>query len=151
MYPAGPSQEKLTVCVSSLHFQRFWTMQKTSLFPLFFFCFDVCAVQVIHLAQVSLFHIPRSLVTLWGGSVIRAGLLAILALTCRSGLPPMSRSEALQNILVLCFHFPFYTTLLAVLGQPTVEHLWGWHCWGRVGDFESKRSRIYLYFNVEPG
>lgn len=111
-------------------------MQKTSLFPLFFFCFDVCAVQVVHLAQVSLFGVSRSLLTLWGGSAIRACLLAGLALKCPSGLPLMSRSEGLQSILVLCFHFPAYTTLLSVLGQPTVEHLWGWHRWGRVGDFE---------------
>lgn len=127
-------------------------MQKMSLFPLlFFFCFDVCAVQLIHLAQASLFHIPHSLATLWGGSVIRASLLAVLALTCGSGLPSMSRSEGLQSILVLCFHFPVYTTLLSVLGQPTVEHLWGWHYWDRVGDLESLRSRIQLYVVVEPG
>lgn len=115
-------------------------MEKTSFLPLFFFvCFDLCAVQVIHLAQVSLFNVPHSLATLWGGGVIRAGLLAVLALACPSGLPPTSRSEGLQSILVLCFVFPVYTTLLSVLGQPTVEHLWGWHCWGRVGD-------VILYF-----
>lgn len=137
------NQQNLTVSVSSLYFQKFWMMEKTSLFPLsFFFCFDVCAVQVIHLAQVSLFNLSHSLLALWGGSVIRAGLLAALALRYPGGLAPMSRSEGLQSILVLCLHFPVYTTLLSVLGQPTVEHLWGWHCWGRVGDFE---LQILLY------
>ncbi|CAF88941.1 unnamed protein product, partial [Tetraodon nigroviridis] len=109
-------------------------MQTTSLFPLFFLGFDVCAVQVIHLAQVSLLSTPHSLVTLWVGSVIRACLLAVLALRCPSGLPRMSRSEGFQSILVLCFHFPVYATLLAALGQPTVEQLWGWHRWDRVGE-----------------
>lgn len=123
-----------SVCLLPV-FQRFWTMQKTSLFPLFFFfCFDVSAVQVIHVAQVSLCNISHSLVTLWGGSVVRASLLALLALIYPSALPLLSKSERLQSILVLCFHFPVYTTLLSVLGQPIMEQLWWWHCWGRVGD-----------------
>lgn len=129
-------QENLTASVSSLCFQRSRRMQTTSLFPLFFLGFDVCAVQVIHLAQVSLLSTPHSLVTLWVGSVIRACLLAVLALRCPSGLPRMSRSEGFQSILVLCFHFPVYATLLAALGQPTVEQLWGWHRWDRVGEDE---------------
>lgn len=107
----------------------------TSRFPLFFICLDVCAVQVIHLAQESLFNMSRSLAGLLGASVARACLLSALALKCPSGLPQMSSSERLHSILVLCFHFPVYTALLSVLGQPNLEQLWGWHCWGRVGGF----------------
>lgn len=114
-------------------------MAGPSFFPLVFLvCFDACAVQVIHLAQVSLFHLSPSLVTLWGGSAVRAVVLAALALKCPSGT-----SEGFHSILVLCFHFPVYTSLLSVLGQPTVEHLWGWHRWARVGHCElsSKKTR----------
>lgn len=123
------NQEALTASVSSLCFQRFRMMQKTSLFPLLFFCLDAGLVQVIHRAQGS-----HSLAALWGGSVTRACLLTTLTLMCPSVLPLKSRSEGLQSILVLCFHFPVYTSLLYVLGQPTVEQLWGWHRWGTVGD-----------------
>lgn len=110
-------------------------MTTTSLFPLFFICLDVCAVQVIHLTQETLLNMSRSFVGLLGASVARACLLAALALKCPSGLPQMSSSERLHSILVLCFHFPVYTALLSVLGQPNLEQLWGWHCWGRVGGF----------------
>ncbi|TWW79997.1 antigen peptide transporter 1 [Takifugu flavidus] len=109
-----------------------WKMTTTSLFPLFFVCLDVCAVQVIHLAQESLFNMSHSLAGLLGASVARACLLAALALKCPSGLSQMSSSERLHSILVLCFHFPVYTALLSVLGQPNLEQLWGWHSWERV-------------------
>lgn len=121
-------------------------MKQTSLFLLllFFFCVDLSVVQVIHLAQGSLLKLPPSLGTLWGGGAIRASLLAGLALAC---LPSGSRREGLQSALVLGLHPPAHASLLALLGQPTVEQLWGWHRWDRVGP---TFTRILLYFTVEP-
>ncbi|KAM7382989.1 hypothetical protein PAMP_002679 [Pampus punctatissimus] len=47
-------------------------------------------------------------------------------------LPWMSSFEGLQSLGVLCFHFPVYTSLLWVLGHPTLDELFGWHSWERV-------------------
>lgn len=101
-------------------------------FPLLFVCLDVCVVHAIRLAQHSPLLLPHPFVTLWGGGLIRACVLALLTLTYPGSLPWMSSSEGLQRLGVLCFHFPVYTTLLWVLGQPIFEELWGWHSVERV-------------------
>ncbi|XP_071325204.1 antigen peptide transporter 1 [Trachinotus anak] len=108
-------------------------MQKMSYFsPLLFVCLDVCVLQAVGLAQLSPLLFSQPFLTLWGGGVVRACLLAFLIFTYPGSMPWMSSFEGLQSLGVLCFHFPVYTTLLWVLGQPTVEELWGWHSWGRV-------------------
>ncbi|XP_029359953.1 antigen peptide transporter 1 isoform X2 [Echeneis naucrates] len=107
-------------------------MQKMSYFsPLLFVCLDVCVLKVISLAQLSPLLLPRPFLTLWGGGLIRAGLLTSLAFTYPGSLPWMSSFAGLQSTAVLCFHLPAYTTLLWVLGKPVVEELWGWHSWQR--------------------
>ncbi|XP_042346306.1 LOW QUALITY PROTEIN: antigen peptide transporter 1 [Plectropomus leopardus] len=108
-------------------------MQKMSYFsPLLFMCLDVCVVHAIRLAHFSPLLFSHPFITLWGGGITRAGLLALLTLTYPGSLPWMRSFKGLQSLGVLCFHFPVYTTLLWALGQPTVEELWGWHSWERV-------------------
>ncbi|KAF1388369.1 hypothetical protein PFLUV_G00089470 [Perca fluviatilis] len=108
-------------------------MQKMSyFFPLLFMCLDVCVVHSIRLAQLSPLLLSHPFITLWGGGLTRACLLALLTLTSPGSLPWMSSFEGLQSLGVLCFHFPVYTTLLWALGQSTMEELWGWHSWERV-------------------
>ncbi|XP_070691712.1 antigen peptide transporter 1 [Pempheris klunzingeri] len=108
-------------------------MQKMSyFFPLLFVCLDVCVVHAIRLAQLSPALLSHPFITLWGGALTRAGLLALLTLTS-TGCPSWMTSFAgLQSLGVLCFHFPVYTALLWALGHPTMEELWGWHSWERV-------------------
>lgn len=109
-------------------------MQKMSyFFPLLFVCLDVCVVRAIRLAQLSPLLLSRPFIVLWGGGLTRAGLLALLTHTYSESLPWMSSSKGLQRLVVLCFHFPVYITLLWALGQSAVEELWGWHSWERVG------------------
>ncbi|XP_040899836.1 antigen peptide transporter 1 [Toxotes jaculatrix] len=108
-------------------------MQKMSYFsPLLFMCFDVCVVHTIGLAQLSPLLLSHPFLTLWGGGVVRAFLLVLLTFTYPGSLPWMSSFQGLQSLAVLCFHFPVYTTLCWVLGQSTLEELWGWHSWDRV-------------------
>lgn len=96
-------------------------------------CMDVCVVHAIRLAHFSPLLLSHPFLTLWGGGLIRACLLAFLTFTYPGSVPWMSSFEGLQSLGVLCFHFPVYTTLLWVLGQSTVEQVWGWHSWERVG------------------
>ncbi|XP_044063696.1 antigen peptide transporter 1 [Siniperca chuatsi] len=108
-------------------------MQKMSyFFPLLFVCLDVCVVHAIRLAQLSPLLLSHPFITMWGGGLTRAGLLALFTLTYPESLPWMSSFKGLQSLGVLCFHFPVYTSLLWVLGQSTMEELWGWHSWERV-------------------
>ncbi|KAM6994741.1 antigen peptide transporter 1 [Tautogolabrus adspersus] len=108
-------------------------MQKMSSFStLLFVCLDVCVVQAVRLAQLSPVLLSHPFITLWGGGLSRAVLLALLTLYYPGSLPWMSSFEGLQSLGVLCFHFPVYTTLLWILGQPTMEAVWGWHSWERV-------------------
>lgn len=109
-------------------------MQKMSyFFPLLYVCLDVCVVHAIRLAQLSPLLLSHPFITLWGGGLTRAGLLALLTLTNPGSLTWMSSFEGLQSLGVLCFHFPVYITLLWALGHSIVEELWGWHSWERVG------------------
>uniref|UniRef100_A0A8C9YN83 Transporter 1, ATP binding cassette subfamily B member n=1 Tax=Sander lucioperca TaxID=283035 RepID=A0A8C9YN83_SANLU len=101
-------------------------------FPLLFMCLDVCVLHAIRLAQLTPLLLSHPFITLWGGGLTRACLLALLTLTSPGSLPWMSSFEGLQSLGVLCFHFPVYTTLLWALGQSTMEELWGWHSWERV-------------------
>lgn len=108
-------------------------MQKMSYFsPLLFVCLDVCVVQAFRLAQLSPLLLSHPFITLWAGGITRATFLLLLILTFPGNLPWMSSFEGLQSLGVLCFLFPAYTSLLWVLGQPTMEELWGWHSWERV-------------------
>ncbi|XP_078143414.1 antigen peptide transporter 1 [Centroberyx gerrardi] len=103
-------------------------MQKMSYFSaLLFVCLDVCVVHAICLAQHSPLLLSHPFITLWGGGLVRAGLLLFLTFSYPGSLPWMSSFGGLQTLGVLCFHFPVYTSLLWALGQPTVEELWGWH------------------------
>ncbi|XP_074508784.1 antigen peptide transporter 1 isoform X1 [Sebastes fasciatus] len=108
-------------------------MQKMSYFsaPLFL-CLDVCVVHAIRLAQLSPLLLSHPFITLWGGGLTRACLLALFIFTCPGSLPWMSSFEGLQSLGVLCFHFPVYTALLWALEQSTMEEVWGWHSWERV-------------------
>lgn len=109
-------------------------MQKMSYFaPLLFVCLDVCVVHIIRLAQLSPLLVSSPFITLWGGALTRACILLLLTFTYPGSLPWMSSFEGLQRLAVLCFHFPVYITLLWALGQSTLEELWGWHSWERVG------------------
>ncbi|XP_070823564.1 antigen peptide transporter 1 [Chaetodon trifascialis] len=101
-------------------------------FPLLFVCLDLCVVRAIRLAQLSPLLLSHPIITLWGGGLTRACLLALFTLTYPGSLPWMSSLEGLQSLGVLCFHFPVYATLLWGLGQTAMEELWGWHSWERV-------------------
>lgn len=117
-------------------FQSLCIMQKMSYFsPLLCVCLDVCVLQAIGLAQLSPLLLSHPFLTLWGGSVVRASLLVLLIFTYPGSIKWMSSFKGLQNLGVLCFHFPVYITLLWALGQPTVEELWAWHSWERVRGF----------------
>lgn len=108
-------------------------MQKMSyFFPVLCVCLDVCVVHTIRLAQLSPLLLSHPFITLWAGALTRASLLAFLAFTYPGSLPWTKSFEGIQSLGVLCFHFPVYATLLWVLGQSTVEELWGWHSWERV-------------------
>lgn len=119
-------------------------MQKTSyFFPLLFVCLDACVVGTIRLAQLSALLIPQPFVVLWAGGLARALLLTLLTFSF-PGSPLWMRSlECLQSIGVLCFLLPVYTSLLWALGQ-SVEELWGWHCWERVGGCVDSLSETFL-------
>lgn len=108
-------------------------MQKMSyFFPVFLVCLDVCVVHALRLALSSPALLPHPFISLWGGGLTRAAVLAFLTLTYPGGLPGMRSFVGLQSLLVLCFHVPVYTTLLWVLGQSTVEQVWVWHSGERV-------------------
>lgn len=108
-------------------------MQKMSyFFPVLCVCLDVCVVHTIRLAQLSPLLLSHPFITLWAGALTRASLLAFLAFTYPGSLPWTKSFEGIQSLGVLCFHFPVYATLLWVLGQSTMEELWGWHSWERV-------------------
>lgn len=117
-----------------LYLQNPCIMKKMNyFFPLLFVCLDVCVVHAIRLAQLSPLLISHPFITLWGGGLIRACLLVLITLTNAGSLPWMSSFEGFESLGVLCFHFPVYITFLWVLRQSTVEELWGWHSWERVG------------------
>lgn len=108
-------------------------MQKMSyFFPVLCVCLDVCVVHTIRLAQLSPLLLSHPFITLWVGALTRASLLAFLAFTYPGSQPWSKSFEGIQSLGVLCFHFPVYATLLWVLGQSTMEELWGWHSWERV-------------------
>lgn len=108
-------------------------MQKMSyFFPVLCVCLDVCVVHTIRLAQLSPLLLSHPFITLWAGALTRASLLAFLAFTYPGSLPWTKSFEGIQSLGVLCFHFPVYATLLWVLGQSTMEEVWGWHSWERV-------------------
>ncbi|CAI5661785.1 unnamed protein product [Oreochromis niloticus] len=108
-------------------------MQKMSyFFPVLCVCLDVCVVHTIRLSQLSPLLLSHPFIILWGGALTRASVLAFLAFTYPGSLPWTKSFEGLQSLGVLCFHFPVYATLLWVLGQSTMEELWGWHSWERV-------------------
>uniref|UniRef100_A0A1A7X385 Antigen peptide transporter 1 n=2 Tax=Iconisemion striatum TaxID=60296 RepID=A0A1A7X385_9TELE len=86
-------------------------------------------MHAIRLAQLSPLLLPHPYITLWGGALTRASILAFLAFTFPGGVPWMKSFEGLQSLGVLCFHFPVYISLLWFLGKSTVEELWGWHSW----------------------
>ncbi|KAA8591853.1 hypothetical protein FQN60_017227 [Etheostoma spectabile] len=123
-------------------------MQKMSyFFPLLFMCLDVCVVHAIRLAQFSPLLLSHPFITLWGGGLTRACLLALLTLTSPGSMPWMKSFEGLQSLGVLCFHFPVYTTLLWALGQSTMEELWGWHSWERVLQGYAVTVVAWLYWS----
>ncbi|XP_033495536.1 antigen peptide transporter 1 [Epinephelus lanceolatus] len=123
-------------------------MQKMSyIFPLLFTCLDVCVVHAIRLAHLSPLLFSHPFITLWGGGVIRAILLAFLTFTYPGSLPWMSSFEGLQSLGVLCFHFPVYTTFLWALGQSVMEELWGWHSWERVLQGYAVTVVAWLYWS----
>ncbi|XP_074539063.1 antigen peptide transporter 1 [Halichoeres trimaculatus] len=108
-------------------------MQKMSyFFPVLLVCLDVCVVHALRLALSSPALLPYPFISLWGGGLTRAAVLAFATLSCPGVLPGMRSLAGLQSLLVLCFHVPVYTTLLWVLGQSTVEHVWVWHSGERV-------------------
>lgn len=116
-------------------------------FPLLFVCLDVCVVHAIRLAQLSPVLLSRPFVTLWVGGLTRACLLALVTRTYPGNLPWMSGFKGLQSLVVLCFHFPAYTTLLWALGQSTIEELWGWHSWERVLQGYAVTVVAWLYWS----
>ncbi|KAG8009814.1 Antigen peptide transporter 1 [Nibea albiflora] len=123
-------------------------MQKMSyFFPLLFVCLDVCVVRAIRLAQLSPLLLSHPFIVLWGGGLTRAGLLALLIHTYSENLPWMSSFKGLQRLVVLCFHFPVYITLLWALGQSAVEELWGWHSWERVLQGYAVTLVAWLYWS----
>ncbi|XP_071240009.1 antigen peptide transporter 1-like isoform X2 [Salvelinus alpinus] len=97
--------------------------------PLFFLCMDVCVVQTVRLAQLSPLLLPHPLITLWGGSLLRAGLHLFLTFTFPGSPLWMSSFEGLQSMGVLCFHCPIYISLLWACAQSILGQLWGWHSW----------------------
>lgn len=120
-------------CLCHLFLQSVRVMQKMSyFFPVLCVCLDVCVVHTIRLAQLSPLLLSHPFITLWVGALTRASLLAFLAFTYPGSLPWTKSFEGIQSLGVLCFHFPVYATLLWVLGQSTMEELWGWHSWERV-------------------
>uniref|UniRef100_A0A4W5PFI6 Transporter 1, ATP-binding cassette, sub-family B (MDR/TAP) n=1 Tax=Hucho hucho TaxID=62062 RepID=A0A4W5PFI6_9TELE len=104
-------------------------MLKINFSPLLFLCMDVCVVQTVRVAQLSPLLLHHPLITLWGGSLLRAGLHLFLIFTFPGRPPWMSSFEGLQSMGVLCFHYPLYISLLWACGQSILGHLWGWHSW----------------------
>ncbi|KAM4579784.1 antigen peptide transporter 1 [Odontesthes bonariensis] len=123
-------------------------MQKMSyFFPLLCICLDVCVTHAMRLAQLSPLLLARPFVTLWGGALTRACVLAVLILTYPGRLPWMCSFEGLQSLGVLCFHFPVYTSVLWALGQSTLQELWGWHSWERVFQGYVVTAVAWLYWS----
>ncbi|CAN9514202.1 unnamed protein product [Ophioblennius macclurei] len=114
--------------------EKLKTTQKMSTFlrTLLCVCVDVCVVRAMRLAQLSPLLLPHPFMTLWGVALVRASALILLTFTLHGSLLWTGRLEGFQNVAVLCFHLPAYTTLLWGLGQPVMEELWGWHSWARV-------------------
>nr|AAD53033.1 TAP1 protein [Oncorhynchus mykiss] len=104
-------------------------MPKMNFSPLLFLCMDVCVVQTVRLAQLSPLLLHHPLITLWGGSLLRAGLHLFLTFKFPGSTPWMSSFEGLQSMGVLCFHCPLYISLLWACGQSILGQLWGWHSW----------------------
>ncbi|XP_076006530.1 antigen peptide transporter 1 [Genypterus blacodes] len=107
--------------------------QKMSYFcPLLFVALDVCVAQALRLAQASPLLLPHPFITLWGGGLLRAGVLLFLSLTHGGSSSWMRSSQGLHSVAVLCFHVPAFTSLSWALGRPVLEDLWGWHSWERM-------------------
>uniref|UniRef100_A0A3P8W604 Transporter 1, ATP-binding cassette, sub-family B (MDR/TAP) n=2 Tax=Cynoglossus semilaevis TaxID=244447 RepID=A0A3P8W604_CYNSE len=105
-------------------------MQKMSYFSaVFLVCLDLCVVHALRFVRLSPLLLPHPFFTLWGVGGVRACVLISLAHSFPGSLPWMRSFKGLQSILVLCFLFPVYHTLLWVLERSTVEELWGLHSW----------------------
>ncbi|XP_072249683.1 antigen peptide transporter 1 [Leuresthes tenuis] len=123
-------------------------MQKMSyFFPLLCICLDVCVTHAVRLAQLSPLLLAHPFITLWGGALTRASVLAFLIFTYPGRLPWMSSFEGLQSLGVLCFHFPVYTSVLRALGRSTLQELWGWHSWERVFQGYVVTAVAWLYWS----
>lgn len=95
-------------------------------------CLDVLVVYGLQLPQLSPLLSSQPLLGLWGGACARA---VTLLLFCASfpGTPAwMSGAGGLQSLVVLCFHFPVYTSLRLGMGLSTEEELLGGLSWLRV-------------------
>ncbi|XP_068179067.1 antigen peptide transporter 1 [Antennarius striatus] len=117
-------------------------MQKSSyLFPLVLVGLDGCLVHVLSFLQPPLLPTHSPILALWGGGLIRAGVLALAVLMMRS-------AESLQSVGVLCFHPPAYVTLLWALGVCGAGELWGgWHTWERVLQGYGVTAVAWLYWS----
>ncbi|XP_013871832.1 antigen peptide transporter 1 [Austrofundulus limnaeus] len=123
-------------------------MQKMSFFfPLLCVCLDVCVTHAVRLAQLCPPLLHRPLVSLWGGTLARTSVLALLVLTYPGGVPWMRSFEGLQSLGVLCFHFPVYVSLRWALGWSTVEELWGWSSWERMLQGYVVTAVAWLYWS----
>ncbi|XP_033958004.1 antigen peptide transporter 1 [Pseudochaenichthys georgianus] len=123
-------------------------MQKMSYFsPLLFVCLDVCVVHAIRLAHISSAIVFHPFITLWGGGLARACLLALFTLISPGSLQWMRSFEGIQSLAVLCFHFPVFITLIWALDQSTLDEVWGWHSWERVLQGYVVTAVAWLYWS----
>ncbi|XP_072316843.1 antigen peptide transporter 1 [Eucyclogobius newberryi] len=115
--------------------------------PLLCVCLDLLLVHGLGLAQHSLSLASLPFVSLWGGCLCRAALL-LLFCSAVPGLPSWMRGfRGLQSVVVLCLHFPLYTSLLWALGRPTAEELWSCHSWIRVAQGYGVTALAGLYWS----
>ncbi|XP_055359415.1 antigen peptide transporter 1 isoform X2 [Betta splendens] len=128
--------------------QELCIMQKMScFFPPLVVCLDACVVHAVRLAQLSPLLLPHPFLALWGGGLLRACLLVLVALSYPGSPAGTRSSQGLQSVGVLCFHFPAYVTLLWGLGRPAVEELWGWHSWERLLQGYVVTAVAWLYWS----
>uniref|UniRef100_A0A8C7NVE8 Transporter 1, ATP-binding cassette, sub-family B (MDR/TAP) n=1 Tax=Oncorhynchus mykiss TaxID=8022 RepID=A0A8C7NVE8_ONCMY len=100
-------------------------MPKMNFSPLLFLCMDVCVVQTVRLAQLSPLLLPHPLITLWGGSLLRAGLHLFLTFTFPGSPLWMSSFEGLQSMGGYCVTvvaWLYWTRYVpSLLTKPTKE------------------------------